>query len=177
MNWFFDDPAAVELLIAACESCLDTPFRFGSRAPGIDGGLDCTSFLEVVMVKTGAAPEFKFQRRRRDMSPHVFNERIPNYFRGKDEDPQSAVLAARFAELDLGGSGSPSTIATRSEIAFHLPGDIVILKTGKGLFHLLCMTSATAFMQCAFPDGVTEGDIGAPNYRKHLVAAFRARAL
>ena len=36
------------------------------------------------------------------------------------------------------------------------------------------MLGRARFMQCAFPDGVTEGDITAPNYRKYLVAAFRA---
>jgi len=172
-RWFFDDAAAVQRLCVECESWRRTPFRFGSRAKGIGGGADCVGFCEAVMLAAGAVTQFNFPRTPADNSRHVHNDRILNYLRGKVDDPQSAYLAQRFVELfviDPEEPGAPTPVP-------FLAGDLVLMKTGKGLWHMPVMMSATAFMQCAFPDGVTEGDITAPNYRKYLVAAFRARAL
>ena len=182
--WFFSDAAAVQRLCTEAESWRNTPFRFGSRAKGIGGGTDCVGFCEAVLLAAGAVTQFNFQRRPEDKSRHVHNDRILNYLRGSARasrapagaspddlpiDPQSAYLAERFAEL-------PSSILDSPSSQF-FPGDILILKTGVGLYHMPVMITATAFMQCAFPDGVTEGDITAPNYHDYLVAAFRARAL
>lgn len=175
-SWFFSDSAAVQRLCKELESWRGTPFRFGSRAKGIVGGTDCVGFCEAVMKAAGAVEEFNFPRRPADMSRHVHNDRILNYLRGKSLsetgglDPQSKVLAERFEELDVEAIVAPITSLQL------MPGDLLILKTGVGLYHMPIMMSHTAFMQCAYPDGVSEGDITAPNYREHLVAAFRARA-
>jgi len=173
--WYFDDPVAVDRLLASCDSCLGTPWHFGSRAKGKTGGMDCSALPEIVMFESGVVPKFKFERRKRDISRHVLNERMVNYFRGLDDDSQSAVLAAHFAELDA--NEIREFDFTSSDPIPVMPGDICILKTGKGLYHLFIMMRGTAAIHCAAPDGVTEATIDARNYREHLVAAFRARAL
>jgi cell wall-associated NlpC family hydrolase len=172
MIYFFEDAAAVRRLRAECESWRKTPFRFGSRAKGIGGGTDCVGFCEAVMLAAGAVTQFSFPRTPEDNSRHVHNDKILNYLRGKIDDEQSRHLAQRFAELRL--ALDPDHAPDLPEF---FPGDLLILKTGVGLYHMPVMLSATAFMQCAYPDGVTEGDITAPNYRDYLVAAFRARAI
>jgi cell wall-associated NlpC family hydrolase len=169
-RWFFSSAAAVQQLITECESWRRTPFRFGSRAKGIGGGTDCVGFCEAVMLAAGAVTQFNFPRGPEDNSRHVHNDKILNYLRGKIDDPQSAYLASRFAELPFIPQPSAFNLSL-------MPGDLLILKTGRGLYHMPIMMSSTAFMQCAYPQGVTEGDITAPNYRAYLVTAFRARGV
>jgi cell wall-associated NlpC family hydrolase len=159
---FFSDATRVQALRSECESWRRTPFRFGSSAKGIDGGTDCVGFCEAVLVAAGVFASFNFPRTPADNSRHVHNDKILNYLRGKIDDPQSVYLSRCFEELPL---------------TEFMSGDLLLLRTGKGLWHMCVMLSSTAFMQCAFPDGVTEGNITTSNYRKYLVAAFRARAL
>jgi cell wall-associated NlpC family hydrolase len=208
MKAHFDDESHVTALLTEAASWRHTPFRFGSRAKGRTGGTDCVGLCEALLLAAGAVDSFNFPRHPADMSRHVHNDRILNYLRGRDDDPQSATLASVFQELNVEPFkilNSPSSLPfaprekrglakTRAEaravedaalidpsiekleISDFLPGDLLLLRTGKGLWHMPVMLSPTAFMQCAFPDGVTEGDITAPNYNEHLVAAFRARA-
>jgi hypothetical protein len=193
--WYFDDATRVQRLRNECESWRGTPFHFGSSAKG--GGAYCVGFCKSVFVAVGVVKEFNITPGPEDMSLHVHNDKILNFLRGAADDPQSKILSSVFAELTLPAQrsdGLPAnpTGCNRGEIKLveqtsiggaqappisFLPGDLVLLRTGKGLWHMLVMLSPTAFMQCACPDGVTEGDITAPNYREHLVAAFRARKL
>lgn len=125
------------------------------------------------MVDAGAIEPFTFPRTGADYSRHVHNDRILNVLRGKDDDPQSATVAARFAELSIIEGDFAET---------PMPGDILILKdgserTGLGVWHMPVMMTQRKFFHCVPRLGVCEGNIDDPTWRNHLVAHFRARAL
>lgn len=209
-SWYFTEPKNVTALLTEAATWRHTPFRFNSRSKGRTGGTDCVGLAEALLLAAGAVQEFSFPRQPADMSRHVHNDRILNYLRGRDEDPQSATLAGIFQELNVTTAlnhGEPPVVPSafaapekkgrararaaarvidnaaaaddsieKLAVTDFIPGDLLILKTGKGLWHMPVMLSPTAFIQCAFPDGVTEGDITSPNYRDYLVTAFRAKA-
>jgi hypothetical protein len=182
-GWFFSDPAAVaKLYREAFDWTHDragrrapTPFRFGSSVKGATGGTDCVGLVEQLMAASGIE-RFNFPREPIDNSRHAHNDKILNYLRGQHADPQSKILAARFAELPLPEKKKRSAFLLYYDPPF-MPGDLLIMKTGKGLWHMPVMMNDHVFIQCAFPDGVSEGDILAPNYHGYLVALFRARNL
>lgn len=164
MKYFFDDLENVDLLRAAAQQCHGTPFRKGSCAPGVGGGMDCVALCEFILFTSGAVPQFQFPRRDRDYSPHVANDRILKYFRGQiEDDRQSAMLKKRFAELN-------------SDVDL-MPGDVLVMKDGVALYHLPIVIDPPRCLQCASPDGVSECDAGDPQYREKIVTIFRARAL
>lgn len=168
-SWFFDSAEAVQRLRSAAAAGAETPWRPFSRVIGRGGGTDCVGWIEHLFTAAGAVRALSFPRTKADYSRHVHNDRILDYLRGKNHcDSQSAYLAERFAEFPI------------VERGFEVPaliGDLIILRTGVGLYHMPVMLDARLFTHCAAPFGVSEGDIGAPNYRDHLVAHFRARAL
>jgi cell wall-associated NlpC family hydrolase len=174
-EWFFADESRVALLLSAAEEWNLTPFRFGSRAKGKDGGIDCVGLVEEIMAAAGIE-RFHFERTPADNSRHVYNEKILDYLRGKYPDPQSKRLLEIFAELDPLPEKKQRTAFIHYYEPPFLPGDLLIMKTGRGLYHMPVMLTETTFIQCAFPGGVSEGDILAPNYQDYLVAAFRARS-
>jgi hypothetical protein len=177
--WFFEDPEAQKLLIDEAEEWLGlrpplysapTPWARGSLAKGPGGGSDCVGLDQCLMRVSGAAPHFVFPRRKHDYSPHAVNKRVLKYLRGELDDPQSKELARIFAEFPIaeGEAGCNVTL---------LCGDLIVLKTGVDLWHLPVMLGPSRFVQCMYPDGVSEGDIGQPLYRDRLVTMFRARSL
>jgi len=173
---FFSDATRVQALRIAAASWRLTPFRFGSRAKGKSGGIDCVGLVEELMASAGIE-RFHFERTPADNSRHVYNEKILNYLRGKiPGDPQSAILHSRFEELAPLPEKKQRTAFIHYYDPPFMPGDLLIMKTGKGLYHMPVLLGQAAFIQCAFPNGVSEGDILAPNYQDYLVAAFRARA-
>ena len=161
LKWHFDDPEHVARLRHECREWHHTPFHFGSRAKGRTGGTDCVGFCEGVTSACGLE-SFNFKRWPSDNSRHVYNAKILLYLRGTFPDPQSKILGARWVE-------KPEKNL--------MAGDLVLMKTGKGLWHMCVMLDMAAFMQCAHPDGVTEGTITAPNYSDHVETFFRARAV
>jgi cell wall-associated NlpC family hydrolase len=183
--WYFEDAAAVQRLRKECAEWRSTPFHFGSRAKGRGGGTDCVGFVEAVMQAIGAAPQFTFKREPQDNSRHVYNQKVLKYFRGELEDPQSNILAQRFAEIPVPVIAAPEKNRRPSDAAMFAPqidlglmaGDIVLFKTGKELWHMGIMQDSTAFMHCAWPGGVTEANTNDTTYRGNLFTAFRARAI
>jgi cell wall-associated NlpC family hydrolase len=174
---FFSDAEAVQRLRAAAADWRGTPFHFDARAKGKGGGVDCVGLVEEIMAAAGLE-RFHFKRAPGDNSRHVYNEKILQYLRGQrsDDEGQSKRLAEIFAELPLPEKKKRTAFVHYYEPPF-MPGDLIVMKTGRGLYHMPVMLSATAFIHCAFPNGVSEGDILAPNYQDYLVAAFRARSL
>jgi hypothetical protein len=169
--WFFSDPERVTLLRNEADEWYRpyTPFRRNSHAKGAGGGTDCVGFDEAVLKAAGAIPwDIYFPRSRRDYSPHVMNDRILKCLRGQADDPQSATLATIFAELPA------DSIKSYTDV---LPGDICIMKSGVGLYHMPIVIDPPRCMQCAYPDGVSELDLFDPQYNEKLITVFRARAL
>lgn len=164
-RWFFSNPEAVVKLRAAAIALRDTPFRAFSNAPGRGGGMDCVAFAEALHVAAGVVAPFAFPRTSKDYSRHVHNDKVLNYLRGNVDDHQSRMLNAIFAELDH----------KLADFGF-MPGDVIIMKAGRGQWHLPVMLDARTFVQCAYPDGVSEADITQPDYADAIVAVFRARA-
>jgi hypothetical protein len=56
-----------------------------------------------------------------------------------------------------------------------MPGDLLIIRPRTGIWHLPIMLNDRMFVHCAYPGGVTEGDITQEDFRSRIVAAFRAR--
>ncbi len=176
MTWFFENADAVQRLEMAFAELAGTPFRPHSFAPGPGGGIDCVGFCEYSMVRTGAVEPFTFPRTDADYQSHRTPVRILRYLRGEEaaDDPQSAVLAARFEEILL-----PQLEAGETENldeALFLPGDMVVLREA-GQVHLPIIRAGRQFVHCLNPHGVQEGNLHDPTFSKHFVALFRARAL
>lgn len=176
--WFFDDAEAVQRLRAAAAALRGKPFSKGHN--------DCVWLAEALHVAAGSVTGFNFERRPEDYSRHVHNDRILNFLRGTATiaetgkiDPQSVSLAERFVELELPTKNQLSFFRFTYEPPF-MPGDLLIMKsaskTNRGVWHMPVMLDDHTFVQCAFPRGVTQGDITDPNYRDILEAVFRARA-
>lgn len=164
--WFFEDALAVQRLCKAAAEWDKTPFRENSRAQGERGGIDCVGLVEVLLTAAGVAGNepFTFARSSADYSPHLPNPRILRYLRGRDDDPQSKRLAAIFAEITNNASG-------------YMPGDLLILRTGKGLYHMPVATDTHGrFVHCLRPLGVERGTMQDSTFAKHVVAHFRAVA-
>jgi hypothetical protein len=163
MNAFFSYPENAARLLTVIVEWHDTPFRKFSCVKGVAGGADCVCFVQSCLFAAGAIPELKFDRRPRDYSGNVFNRKLLEYFRGElVDDPQSAMLAERFAELAIE--------------APLITGDVLVLKGGQDLYHLLLVTEPPRCMQCAPPLGVSECDATDPQYHDRFVTLFRARA-
>lgn len=161
MKFYFQNPKHVARLRAAADSWRDTPFRFGSKAKGISGGTDCVGLVESLLFESGALPSFEFPRRPRDMSPHVRNNRILDYLRGKINDQQSKALAKRFMELPKD-----------TEL---MPGDVLILrKANADLFHLPIVIDPPRCAHC-LGAGVGECDATDPNIADRIVSVFRVK--
>lgn len=165
---FFSDAGAVQRLRTEAAKLRGTRFMVKDR--------DCIWLAESLHVAGGSVKAFNFPRSDADYSRHVHNNKIFDYLRGLADDPQSKILSERFVELALPEKKQLSAYRFEYQPPF-MCGDLIILRTGKGLWHMPVMLNDRAFMQCVAPDGVTEGDILAPNYHAHLVAVFRARAL
>lgn len=173
MTWHFEDAARVQALRSAAASWEKTPFAPFANAKGPHGGIDCVGYGEALLAASGIG-DFNFPRTPQDYSRNVHNDKILNMLRGKHEDPQSAILAARFAEFPSGDDN-----------AFTEPpmvGDLLVLKdgsdrTGLGVWHLPIMLTHRKFTHCAPRLGVSEGNIDDSTYRRLLVAHFRARSL
>jgi hypothetical protein len=170
--WFFQDADAVQALRIEAASWERTPFAQFSKAKGVDGGIDCAGFAEAVMAAAGIGG-FEIPRMANDYSRHVHNDRILDYLRGRHEDPQSALIAARFAEL---------AVVDNDPVEDLMPGDVLILKDGSnrtmlGVWHMPVMMTRRKFMHCAPRLGVCEGNIDDATYRRNFIAHFRARAI
>lgn len=171
MKWFFEDAAAVQRLRNAAAEWNPTPFRPFSRAKGPGGGIDCVGFVEELMVAAGAVEPFAFPRTDADYQSNRTPLRILHYLRGEErDDPQSKRLAAIFAELRL-----PEEKDNLHPDIF-MPGDLLVLRDG-GQIHIPVMLRGRRFTHCARPEGVAEGNLHDTTFSKHLVAAFRARAV
>ncbi len=177
--WFFSDPAAVTLVRNTADSWDRTPFAQGSKAKGPTGGIDCVGFVEEVMRETGVAPAFNFPRSDADYKGHAHNDKIVDYLRGqKTDDPQSAQLARIFAKLEnieelVPKAEWPNRLVINTGL---MPGDLLVIQPRIGIWHLPIMMTDRMFKHCAFPGGVTEGDITQEDYRSRIVAIFRARS-
>ena len=175
MKWFFEDQAKAEAIRAELNSWRGTPFHQGGRSKGRGGGTDCVGFCELVMHATGVVPEFVFPRRPEDFSPHVHNDKILDYLRGKRSEPESALLAAAFAEMNLDELMPKSACWPFAYTSNALAGDLAIMRLGIGQWHMPIFLDERNALHCTRPDGVTECDMTAPNYRDRVVAIFRAR--
>lgn len=179
-RWHFEDARHVDLLIAEAQSWRGTPFVQDSCAKGESGGAYCVSFAEALMLATGAISQpFEIATTRADYNGHVHNDKILRFLRGQDEDPKSAILAARFAELDgidelIPVASWPNRRVLNTGL---LSGDLLIIEARHGVWHMPVMMNDRSFMQCAFPLGVSEGDVTQDDYRDRLRAVFRARAI
>jgi hypothetical protein len=93
-------------------------------------------------------------------------------------DPQSKILAARFAELNVEEMFEKSKTWPHPIMTRLMPGDMVIMRGGIGIWHITSMLDERNFIHCAWPGGVTQPtDITPPNYQKAVKAIFRARLL
>lgn len=177
--WFFSDPDRATHFRSVCKGLEGTPFSEGTH--------DCVWFPEETFAAVGAAPRFQFPRSPGDYHRHVHNDKILRFFRGtyrppgSDEiDPQSIILGERFAELtDLAAlvpiASWPNNQVRNTNL---ITGDICIVKSKfPGVWHICLMQDDRAFMHCAWPLGVTEGDITQAEFRERLTAVFRCRAL
>jgi cell wall-associated NlpC family hydrolase len=176
MSFYFEDAEAVHRLRTEAAQWRGTGFYPYSKAKG--GGVDCVGLCEALLSAAGAIPaDLSFPRAPADYSRHVHNDKILNYLRGNvADDPQSTLLARMFAELPKPERKQLSAFRYDYEPQL-MPGDVLILKGGVGIFHMPVMLSDRSFIQSAYPDGVSEGDIGDSNYEPFIVAVFRARAL
>lgn len=174
MTWFFEDPAHIALFVAEARSWDGTPFGEG-RAKGKGGGIDCVGFAEEPLAVAGIE-RFDFPRDEGDYRPHAHNDKILNYLRGLHPDPQSAILAARFAELDV-DEMIPDVKWPNEVVTGLMTGDALIMRGDAGIWHMPLMLDSREFMHCAWPLGVTQGDVTSPNYRSKIRALFRARAI
>lgn len=174
IEWFFADPERAALFLAEALSWEGTPYGEG-RAKGRGGAIDCVGFPEETMAAAGIE-RFNFPREEADYRPHVHNNKILDYLRGLHPDPQSAVLAARFAELDVDET-IPDLKWPEEVFTNLMMGDLLIMRSDKGIWHMPVMLDSREFMHSAYPLGVTRADVTPPNYRKAIKALFRARAL
>jgi hypothetical protein len=172
-RWYFEDESRVALLRQRAHELKDTPFRAFSNAPGPGGGMDCVAFAEALHVAPGTVEPFTFPRSSKDYSRHVHNDKILNTLRGLVDSHESRLLSATFAELPLSDLRPPISDLMAGDL---MAGDVVVMKTGRGQWHLPVMLDARTFAQCAYPDGVSEADITQPDYADAVVAVFRARA-
>lgn len=177
MKYHFDQPNAVSVFQAEIRTWPGTPFHQGGRSKGKGGGTDCVGFVELVLNAVGLLPEMVFQREEQDFSLHVHNDKILNYLRGKRPEPESGFLASIFEELKIDDVVPKSKKWPFFYESRAMPGDLLIIRTGVGQWHMPLMYDNRSFFHCAFPQGVTEGDITAPNYREKTKAIFRARAV
>jgi cell wall-associated NlpC family hydrolase len=179
---FFSDPHRAAHLGVEAHSWDKTPFREWSKAKGPGGGIDCVGLCEEIMLAVGAAPAFTFPRAEGDYQSHTIEEKILGYLRGHDkegnpiDDPQSAILTARFAEVEVPEfEGNPPP-------DFFMPGDLVLLRQGNpegtgGLFHMPIMVYGRRFINCLPRIGVTWGTMQDSTFNRHFIAMFRARSL
>jgi cell wall-associated NlpC family hydrolase len=191
---YFDNPRAAIKLRNEAMSWIGTPFRpyyqndlEAGRAEleklGIDikcldikgpgGGIDCVGLLSEIFYRIEATPRWNFPRQSADYQSHQTGDKILNWMRGKDDDPQSKLLASLFTELAI-----PEIIKEReaeTPRAFFKPGDILALRHG-GLFHMpLIYDDDLHFISSIPRHGVTEGTVQDSSYSIHLVAAFRLK--
>ena len=170
-QWFFQNHEAVQLLRDEAARLRGARFIIGQQ--------DCVWVPERLHVAAGSVEAFNFPRSKADYSRHVHNDRILTFLRGQADDPQSATLASRFAELDLPAKIPLGAFRFTYDPPF-MPGDLLVMKSESkkdlGVWHMPVMLDDHTFIHCAFPRGVTGGDIFDPNYRAILVALFRARA-
>lgn len=177
---FFLDPDRAARFRAIWKTWDGTPFAAHSRAKGPGGGIDCVAVQEETLFEVGAVPRFHFPRSDGDYKSHVHNTRILAFVRGQDPDPQSAVLAERFAELTNLDELVPIPNWPERQV-FNtglMTGDLAVIQSMiPGVWHLVAMQDDRIFKHCAYPLGVTEGDITQREYRDRLKAVFRCRAL
>lgn len=180
MTWHFEDARHVELLVTEGQSWRGTPFAQNSRAKGEGGGIDCAGFCEVLMLASLAiAAPFDFPRTRADYEGHLHNDKILDYLRGRADDEQSQILAARFAELTNIDELIPVAAWPHGRVVHTglIAGDLLIIEARHGVWHMPVMMSDRSFMHSAFPLGVSEGDVTQGDFRDRLRAVFRARTL
>lgn len=181
---YFSDPNHAQLLVAEALACQGTPFSEGACARG--SGFDCVSFVEHCMAVAGL-PQFRFPRAEFDYRPHVHNDKILDYLRGRYQligldgqssiEPQSADLAAIFAELNLEETLPAPDWPNDYETGL-MVGDLLVMRGKVGIWHLPFMLDSRQFIHCAWPGGVTQPtDIMPPNYRTAVKAIFRASAV
>lgn len=177
-GYFFDNPDRVAALLRAVEKRKNTPWAENSRAPGPGGGYDCENYIEDIALEVSLINEpFAFPRADSDFRGHAHNTKFLNYLRGEIDDPRSARLAEIFVELDIEAlvpvASWPDKIVRTTGL---MPGDLLIVKAKTpGVWHLPMMISDRTFTQCAYPLGVSRGDVTQGDYRSRLKAAFRAR--
>jgi hypothetical protein len=176
---FFSDPALAEQFRAIWRTWDRTPFAEHSRVRGPGGGCDCVAVQEETLFEVGAVPRFHFPRSDGDYKSHLHNTKMLSFLRGKHEDPQSLVLAERFAELTNLDELVPKPKWPERQV-FNtglMTGDVLVIKALiPGVWHLAAMQDDRHFMHCAYPLGVTEADITQADYRDQLKAVFRCRA-
>lgn len=191
----FSDRDRAAAFRAICKSWDRTPFienwnatevRSLTEKKGPAGGNDCVGFVEDTYFETGEFPRFHFPRAAGDYRTHAHNDKILRFMRGtyrapgsEEVDPQSIALAAIFLELTNLDELVPIAAWPAKPVINTglLTGDICVMKSPiPGVWHLPVMQDDRTFAHCAFPLGVTEGDITQAEYRSRLKAVFRARA-
>lgn len=164
--FFFSNPERVAELQRLAIEVRHTPYAKFGDAPGIGGGLDCIGLVKYLLVSVGAIASFELQRRPRDYSKHVFNERVLRFLRGQEEG--SEEIGRRFCE--------PFPDRDSFTAADLMPGDLLALTTGRELFHFPIVIDPPRCLQCAAPLGVSECDAFDPQYHDNITTVFRALA-
>jgi len=180
---YFDDGRKALALRKEALSWVGTPFAecYQEEIPnmptrdlkGATGAIDCVGLVEHIFYNIGASDQFSFKREAADYQSHRTGEKILDYLRGKDDDPQSARLSAILVELQI-----PETVTEQHAVTprdFFKPGDILVLQHGS-LFHMPVIYDDDLHFVNALPRlGVIEGTIQDYSYSQHLVAVFRLR--
>lgn len=134
-------------------------------------------------------PRFHFPRSDGDYKGHVHNTKLMAFLEGiyrtpgaTEIDPQSVILGRLFARLtnldELVPTPTWPPPANHTGGTGLMTGDLCVIKAMiPGVWHLAAMQDDRTFMHCAFPAGVTEGDITQGNIRERLVAVFRCRSI
>lgn len=116
MNDYFNTPARVAALRAACESWRGTPYRARSLVKGPAGGVDCAGFVGACFHECGAIPEAIA---------------VPPYAPNHAQHSADSILRAWLDEP-----------AARARIRLldaedpHLDGDLVFPRVGRAEHHL-----------------------------------------
>jgi len=187
---YFDDYWAAKALRDEALTWIGTPFReyyqqeiespiaqipeglvFDSKGPG--GGIDCIGLVQEIFFRIGASEKLIFERVPADYQSFQDGDKILDWMRGKEDDPQSKRLGEMLVELNIPDRVKDPDAETPRD--FFKPGDILVLKHAS-LFHMPVIYDDGLHFVNAIPRlGVIEGTIQDSTFSQHLVAAFRLK--
>lgn len=139
-------------LLSAARGWLGTPFRQRSCVKGKGGGVDCVCFVSCVFVEVGAIdapiipPAYQINH-----ATHSDESLLLDWFR-------SPEVLRRVRRLD--------------EEEAPVPGDLVFIKTARGVHHLGMQIGGSVF-HVLIPGGVVETSTSTPGFRESVVARYR----